>query len=213
MIFHVPPSVTAHEHLPLCTACACRGTDMSVTRLHNCVQRSSQCTRVTLRIAANAPACPARLPVRTTGARRALCEMWAIFDPFPPTAKLAAVTTVFPYKGLPRFLLSPKTQLKLCFTLKMPDCCGSLLFLPCARLFPQWWVVCRVVTGNRTYEWALCARRAETPPTPVPMFPRPQSSEPGGTRAGVVRALAPQTRINPSAPLQLRLVCPTARPS
>ena len=41
----------------------------------------------------------------------ALCDKWAIFDPFPPTAKVTAVATVFPYTGLLRFLLSPKTQI------------------------------------------------------------------------------------------------------
>ena len=44
-------------------------------------------------------------------------------------AKVTTTTTVFPYIGLLRFLLSPKTQIKLCFTLKMPDCCLNLLFV------------------------------------------------------------------------------------
>ena len=49
-------------------------------------------------------------------------------------AEVTAVITVFPDIGLLRLLLSPKTQImsqnKLCFTLKMPDCCLNLLFLP-----------------------------------------------------------------------------------
>ena len=32
-------------------------------------------------------------------------------DPFPLTAKVAAIITVFPYTGLLRFLHSPKTQI------------------------------------------------------------------------------------------------------
>ena len=31
-------------------------------------------------------------------------------DPFSPMAKVTAVATLFPYTGLLRFLLSPKTQ-------------------------------------------------------------------------------------------------------
>ena len=49
------------------------------------------------------------------GAHRALCEKWAIFEPFPPMAKVTVVTAVFPDTGLPISLLSPKTQIKLCF--------------------------------------------------------------------------------------------------
>ena len=44
--------------------------------------------------------------------------------------------TVFPYTGLLRFLLSPRTQIKLCFTMKMPDRWLNLLFLPCGRMRP-----------------------------------------------------------------------------
>ena len=40
----------------------------------------------------------------------ALCERWAIFDPFCPMAEVTAVTPVFPYTRILRFLLSPKTQ-------------------------------------------------------------------------------------------------------
>ena len=35
----------------------------------------------------------------------------AILDPFVPAAKVTAITTVFPYTGLLRFLLSPKAQI------------------------------------------------------------------------------------------------------
>ena len=56
-------------------------------------------------------------------------------------ARATAVTTVFPSAGLLRFLLSPKTQImsekKLYFPLKNPDCCRSLLCLPCGCL--GWW--------------------------------------------------------------------------
>ena len=41
----------------------------------------------------------------------ALCETWAIFDPFSP---MTAVTTVFPYTRLLRFLLGPETQIMTC---------------------------------------------------------------------------------------------------
>ena len=70
----------------------------------------------------------------------ALCEKWAILDPFSPMAHVAAVTTVFPCTGLLRFLRSPKTQImsenKPYFPLKMPVCCLNLLFLPCGCSSP-----------------------------------------------------------------------------
>ena len=47
---------------------------------------------------------------------RALCENKAILDPFPPMAKVTAITTAFPCAGLLRFLCSPKTHIKLWFT-------------------------------------------------------------------------------------------------
>ena len=51
----------------------------------------------------------------------------------PPMAKVTAVTTVFLCTGSLRFLLSPKTQImsehKLCFRLKMPECCLNPLVL------------------------------------------------------------------------------------
>ena len=65
-------------------------------------------------------------------------------------AKVTAMATVFPYVGRLSFLLSPKTQIKLRFPVKMPDCFANLLFLPCGRMLPSWLVVCRVVTGNLT---------------------------------------------------------------
>ena len=46
----------------------------------------------------------------TKGTHRALCERLAILDPFSPTAKVTAVTTVSLYTGLLRFFLGPKTQ-------------------------------------------------------------------------------------------------------
>ena len=46
------------------------------------------------------------------GAHRALClRRGKILDPFSLMAKVTAVSTVFPYTGLLRFLLSPKTQI------------------------------------------------------------------------------------------------------
>ena len=38
----------------------------------------------------------------------ALCKKLAMLDPFSLVAKVTAMTTVFPYTGLLRFLLSPK---------------------------------------------------------------------------------------------------------
>ena len=81
-------------------------------------------------------------------------------DAFPPMAEVSAVTTVFPDTGLLRFLLTPKNQImnssKLYFPLKVPDCClkKNMLFSPCLRTLPQWWVMFRVVTGELIY----CAR-------------------------------------------------------
>ena len=70
----------------------------------------------------------------------ALCGKWAILHPLSPMAKVTSVATVFPDTGLLRFLLSPRTQVmsstSRCFTLKMPDCCLNLPFLPCGRGFP-----------------------------------------------------------------------------
>ena len=57
------------------------------------------------------------LPVQVTalGAHRALCPRCARtvrkVGPSSPMAKVAAVTTVFPYTRLLRFLISPKTQI------------------------------------------------------------------------------------------------------
>ena len=59
-------------------------------------------------------------------------------------------------------------ELKPCFTLKMPDCCLNLLFLPCGHMLPWCWVAVRVVTGKLPYHRVLCARCAETPPNPTP---------------------------------------------
>ena len=55
------------------------------------------------------------------------------------------------FTGLLRFLRSPETQMKPCFTPKTPDGGLNLLFLPRGRMLPSWWVVCRVVTGNPMY--------------------------------------------------------------
>ena len=56
------------------------------------------------------------------------------FGPFFPNGQVTAVSTVFPCPGLLGLLLSSNSQIvssnKLCFTLKMPDCCLNLLFLP-----------------------------------------------------------------------------------
>ena len=77
-------------------------------------------------------------------------------------AKVTAVTTVFPHTGLLRFLLGPKTQIKLHCTLKMPDGGLSLLLLPCGGVPPGWGVVCRVVTGDLTR--GRCARAVQKHP-------------------------------------------------
>ena len=50
------------------------------------------------------------------------CEKSAILDPFPPMAKVAAMTTAFLYIALLRLLISPKSQIKLCFTLIPRGC-------------------------------------------------------------------------------------------
>ena len=68
--------------------------------------------------------------------------------PFRRTAKATAVTAVFRYTGLVRFFLSPKTQKTRCFTLKMPECGLDLLFPPCGRMLPEWWMVCRHGRGK-----------------------------------------------------------------
>ena len=72
-----------------------------------------------------------------------LCKKYATSDPFSLMAKVTVVSTEFPCTGLPRFLLSPKTQMmsqtNRCFTLKMPDCCLNLLFLPRGHMLPRWW--------------------------------------------------------------------------
>ena len=76
---------------------------------------------------------------RTVRCARAVRKV-GYFGLFPPMTKMTAVTTVFPDTGLLRFLPSPKTQImssnKQCFTLKMPECCLNLLFLPCGRSSP-----------------------------------------------------------------------------
>ena len=71
--------------------------------------------------------------------------------------KVTAIT-VFPYVGLLGFLLSPNTQIKLCFTPKMLDCRLNLLFLPRGRMLPEWWVVCRVGAHGH------CARAVQKRP-------------------------------------------------
>ena len=48
-------------------------------------------------------------------------------------SKVTAITTVCPYAGRLRFLPSPKTQIKLCSTLEMPDCCLRGCTVRCAR--------------------------------------------------------------------------------
>ena len=74
------------------------------------------------------------------GVHRVLCPHCAKSRLFwtcsPPMAKVTAITAAFPYIGLLTFLLSLKTHIKLCFTVKMPDCCLNLLFLPCGRMLP-----------------------------------------------------------------------------
>ena len=54
--------------------------------------------------------------------------MQAILDPFPPMAKVTAMTNVFPYTGILRFLLSPKTQIKL--KRKHPPCASDTVPMP-----------------------------------------------------------------------------------
>ena len=90
-------------------------------------------------------------------------------DPFPPVAKVTAVTTVSPYTGLLRFLLSPKThvmsQNEPCLTLKMPECCRNPLEIRCfcpVDVGPPVVGRFRVVTGK-----PACWRCAETPLLPL----------------------------------------------
>ena len=99
------------------------------------------------------------------GAHRALCRdvrKIGYFGPVFPNGQGNAVSIVFPYAGLLRFLLSPKAQIlsqhTLYFPLKVPDRCLNLLFLPCGR---RWWAVSRVVAGNLSHNWALWARCAQ----------------------------------------------------
>ena len=93
----------------------------------------------------------------------ALCENQAILDPFSMMAKVTGVTTVFPDTGLPRFLLSPKTQTmsehKLCFTLTIQNAVSFSIQICCFALWTYAPPVVggfQVVTGNLTYYWALC---------------------------------------------------------
>ena len=115
------------------------------------------------------------------GVHCALCEKWAIFDPFPPMAKVTAVATVIPYTGLLRFFFSPKTQIMsqtdLCFALKMPDCCLNPVFFACGHMLPRWWVVFRVVTGKQIYCWALC-RAVQRRPQWIPVGQSSTSGHP-----------------------------------
>ena len=95
----------------------------------------------------------------------ALCEKWAILDPFPPMAKVTAATTVFPYAGLLRFLLSPKTQIKSCFTLKMPG------LLSKSAAFALRTHASLVVGGLQSGHGSLKGACAETPPeSPVALY-------------------------------------------
>ena len=64
------------------------------------------------------------------------------------------MTTVFPDTGMLRSQLKPR------FTLKMLDCCLNLPVLPCRRVLPEWWVICRVVTGTN----GCCARSEQKRP-------------------------------------------------
>ena len=81
-------------------------------------------------------------------------------DPFPPMAKVTAVTTLCPHAGPLRFLLSPKARMmsqnKRCFALQMPDRCLNPLVLPRGRMLPRRWGVFRAATATPTSCWALC---------------------------------------------------------
>ena len=67
------------------------------------------------------------------------------------------------FSGTPKWatsVLSPKTQIKRCFTLKMPDCCLNLLFFPCGEVrFPSggWFVG----WSRETYEWGDAQNRPQ----------------------------------------------------
>ena len=94
----------------------------------------------------------------------------AILDPFPPMAKVTAVTTVFPYTGLLRFLLrsenrkSDEALKQIVFRTENARMLSeSAVFAPWAWL-PQRWVAFRVVTQMLTFYWALGPRCAETTP-------------------------------------------------
>ena len=85
-------------------------------------------------------------------------------DPFPPMAKVTAVTTLCPHAGPLRFLLSPKTQMmsqnKRCFALQMPDRCLNPLVLPRGRMLPRRLGGVQGGHGNANFLWgavpALC---------------------------------------------------------
>ena len=67
------------------------------------------------------------------------------------------VTTVFPYTGLLRFLLSPKSQTPSRSMLHTENAkLLTLLFLPGGHLLPRLWVGFRLVMGKLTYYWVLC---------------------------------------------------------
>ena len=118
---------------------------------------------------------PTGLQITAKGMHRALCEQHAILDPFSLVAKVTAETTVFPDTGLPQIrtqFKNSRNELKqTLFQLHMAECSvlyPNLLFVPCARMPPQWWVV--MVT--LTYCWALCVYCAFA----VPVQKRPQNT-------------------------------------
>ena len=80
-------------------------------------------------------------------------------------AKVSTVTTVCPDKGLPHSPNQSKnsgnefkqTMFHTDNAAMVSVFCLNLLFLPCGRTLPRWWVVFKVVTGKLTYYGVLCS--------------------------------------------------------
>ena len=119
-------------------------------------------------------------------------------------AKVTAVTTVFPYTGLLRFLLSPKAQVLSYKQTIFPTenarwLSKSAVIAPVDVRSRRWWVVFRVVTETLTDCRALCARGTETPPPGVQggLSPHPKrripapESRPAGALSVWVRDAPP----------------------
>ena len=60
-------------------------------------------------------------------------------------AKVTTLLTVSPYRGLPRFLLSPKNQMMICFALCFT--LNAVIFLSKPAVFAMWTYAFLVVGG------------------------------------------------------------------